>query len=206
MSVDDVEILEKTTPFQGYFRVDRYVLKFKRFDGGWSADVTREIFERGHAVALILYDPVRDEVGLCEQFRPGALAAGWHPWMIEIPAGIIDDGQTPEAVAIREAKEETGLEIDEVIPARRYLVTPGGSTESMQIFAARIDSSKLTGVHGLEEEGEDIRVFPLAAEEAFSWIESGRICNGMTIIGLDWLAKNRAALQARWSETSLCTQ
>jgi ADP-ribose pyrophosphatase len=206
MSADDVEILEKTTPFQGYFRVDRYVLKFKRFEGGWSNEVTREIFERGHAVALILYDPVRDEVGLCEQFRPGALAAGWHPWMIEIPAGIIDDGQTPESVAIREAKEETGLEIDEVIPARRYLVTPGGSTESMQIFAARIDSTKLTGVHGLEEEGEDIRVFPLAAEEAFSWVESGRICNGMTIIGLDWLAKNRAALQARWSGTSLCTQ
>ena len=203
MSADDVEILEKTTPFQGYFRVDRYVLKFKRFDGGWSGDVTREIFERGHAVALVLYDPVRDEVGLCEQFRPGALAAGWHPWLIEIPAGIIDKGQTPEAVAIREAKEETGLEIDEVIPARRYLVTPGGSTESMQIFAARIDSSKLAGVHGLEEEGEDIRVFPLAAEEAFSWVESGRICNGMTIIGLDWLAKNRDALRARWAGTTV---
>ncbi|HMA48340.1 MAG TPA: NUDIX domain-containing protein [Magnetospirillaceae bacterium] len=206
MSADDVEILEKTTPFQGYFRVDRYVLKFRRFDGGWSPDVTREIFERGHAVALVLYDPVRDEVGLCEQFRPGALAAGWHPWLIELPAGIIDEGQTPEAVAIREAKEETGLEIDEVVPARRYLVTPGGSTESMQIFAARIDATKLTGVHGLEEEGEDIRVFPLPAEEAFSWVESGRICNGMTIIGLDWLAKNRDALRARWSATSLCTQ
>jgi len=203
MSADDVEILEKTTAFQGYFRVDRYVLKFRRFAGDWSTDVTREIFERGHAVALVLYDPVRDEVGLCEQFRPGALAAGWHPWLIEIPAGIIDDGQTPEAVAIREAKEETGLEIDEVIPARRYLVTPGGSTESMQIFAARIDATKLTGVHGLEEEGEDIRVFPLAADEAFAWIEQGRICNAMTIIGLEWLAKNRDALRARWTGTTV---
>jgi len=195
---NDVEIREKTTAFQGYFRVDRYVFKIRQFDGDWSTDFAREIFERGHAVSLILYDPLRDEVGLIEQFRPGALAAGWEPWLIEIPAGIIDDGQTPENVAIREAKEETGLTIADPILARRYLVTPGGSTETMQVFAARIDSSQLKGVHGLEEEAEDIRVFPLAADEAFQWVESGRICNGMTIIGLEWLQKNRDSLRRRW--------
>ena len=200
MNQDDVEIREKTTVFQGYFRVDRYVMKIRQFDGSWSTDFTREIFERGHAISLILYDPVRDEVGLIEQFRPGALAAGWEPWLIEIPAGIIDDGQTPEQVAIREAEEETGLIISDPIPARRYLVTPGGSTETMQIFAARIDSSQLQGVHGLAEEAEDIRVFPLAADEAFQWVEQGRICNGMTIIGLEWLAKNRESLRRRWSK------
>lgn len=199
MSGDDVEILEKTTPFQGYFRVDRYTLRFRRFDGEWSPDVTREIFERGHAVGLVLYDPIRDEVGLTEQFRPGALAAGWDPWLIEIPAGIIDDDESPAQVAIREAKEETGLAVSDPISIRRYLVTPGGSTETMEIFAARIDSSQLAGVHGVEEEGEDIRVFPLAAEEAFKWVESGRICNGMTIIGLEWLARNRDALRAKWA-------
>jgi ADP-ribose pyrophosphatase len=198
MSGDDVEILEKNGVFQGYFRVDRYVLKFRRFDGDWSPAVTREIFERGHAVGLVLYDPARDEVGLIEQFRPGALAAGWHPWLIELPAGIIDDGQIPEETAIREAREETGLEIDAVVPARRYLVTPGGSSESMQIFAARMDATKLSGIHGLPEEAEDIRVFPLAVEEAFAWVESGRICNAMTIIGLDWLRNNRERLKALW--------
>jgi ADP-ribose pyrophosphatase len=203
MTGDDVEILEKKTTFQGYFHIDRYVLRFRRFNGGWSPEVSREIFERGHAVGLILYDPARDAVGLCEQFRPGALAASWHPWLIEIPAGIIDKGQTPEQVAIREAREETGIEIDEVVPARRYLVTPGGSSETMQLFAARFDSSQLAGVHGLAEEAEDIRVFPLPAEEAFSWVESGRICNGMTIIALEWLARHRDALRARWAGISV---
>ena len=203
MTEDDVEILEKTTAFQGYFRIDRYRFKIRQFGGGWSPDFTREIFERGHAVALVLYDPVRDEVGLIEQFRPGALAAGWHPWLIELPAGIIDKDQTPDQVAIREAKEETGLDIADPILARRYLVTPGGSSETMQIFCARIDSTRLSGVHGLEEEGEDIRVFPLPAEEAFQWIESGRISNGMTIIGLDWLAKNRDSLRRRWAAEPL---
>jgi ADP-ribose pyrophosphatase len=199
VSEKDVEILEERTVFQGYFRVDRYVLKFRRFDGEWSPAATREIFERGHAVGLVLYDPVRDEVGLIEQFRPGALAAGWDPWLIEIPAGIIDEGQTPEEVAIREAKEETGLDISDPISIARYLVTPGGSSESMEIFAARIDSSQLKGVHGLQEEAEDIRVFPLPVDEALAWVENGRICNAMTMIGLGWLARNRDALRQKWS-------
>ena len=199
MSEKDVEILEEKTVFQGYFRVDRYVLRFRRFDGKWSAEAAREIFERGHAVGLVLYDPVRDEVGLIEQFRPGAMAAGWDPWLVELPAGIIDEGQTPEDVAVREAKEETGLDISEPISIAHYLVTPGGSSETMQIFAARIDSSQLKGVHGLEEEEEDIRVFPLAVDEALAWVENGRICNAMTMIGLGWLANNREALRQKWS-------
>src|SRR5579859_4555045 len=124
MSGDGFEILEKTSPHQGYFRVDRYVLRFRRFDGEWSPAISREIFERGHAVGLLLYDPVTDQVGLIEQFRPGALAAGWHPWLIELPAGIIDEGESPENVAIREAKEETGLDIGDPILIRRYLATP----------------------------------------------------------------------------------
>ncbi len=200
MNSDDAQILEKTTSFQGYFRVDRYVLKIRQFDGSWSESFSREIFERGHAVSLILYDPLRDEVGLIEQFRPGALAAGWEPWLIELPAGIIDEGQTPEEVAIREAKEETGMTISDPILARHYLVTPGGSTETHRIYAARIDATELGGVHGLKEEAEDIRVFPLPALQAFQWVESGRICNGMTIIGMEWLAKNRENLRARWAD------
>lgn len=72
MDRSDVEILEKTTPFQGYFRIDRYCLRHRLFAGGWSGEMTREIFERGHAVGLLPYDPVRDELVLIEQFRPGA--------------------------------------------------------------------------------------------------------------------------------------
>lgn len=198
MTADNVEIIEKTVAFQGYFRVDRYMLRFRRFDGTWSPAVTREIFERGHAVGLLLYDPDRDEVGLCEQFRPGALAAGWAPWLIEIPAGIIDEGQTPEQVALREAVEETGVAIKDPLSICRYLVTPGGGSETMEIFAAKIDARELSGVHGLAEESEDIRVFALPAEAAFAWIEQGRICNSMTIIALQWLAMHRRDLAKRW--------
>jgi ADP-ribose pyrophosphatase len=196
---DDVEIIEKTTPFQGYFRIDRYKLRHRRHDGGWTTPMTREIFERGHAVGVLLYDPIRDEVGLIEQFRPGAMAAGWHPWLIEVVAGIIDDDAAPQAVAIREAHEEAGVTITDLVPICKYLVTPGGSTETMEIFCARVDTETLDGIHGLVEEGEDIRVFSIAADEAIRWITSGRVVNSCAIIALQWLALNRQDLIARWA-------
>jgi ADP-ribose pyrophosphatase len=196
---DDVDILEKTTPFQGHFRVDRYILRHRRHDGGWTATMIREIFERGHASAALLYDPIRDEVGLLEQFRPGAYAAGWHPWQIEVVAGIIDDGAAPEAVAIREAKEEAGVDVTDLVPICSYLVTPGGSSETMRLYCARIDTSTFGGLHGLEEECEDIRAFAISADEAIRWVEEGKICNSCAIIALQWLALNRARLKALWA-------
>ena len=57
---DTIDIQNKTTVFQGYFRIDRYVLRFRTHKGTWSQPVTREIFERGHAVAVLLFDPERD--------------------------------------------------------------------------------------------------------------------------------------------------
>lgn len=194
MTEDDVEILEKQTVFQGYFHIDRYQLRFRRFDGSWSQKVSREVFERGHAVALLLYDPARAAVGLIEQFRPGALAAGLPPWLIEIPAGIIDAGQTPLEAAIREAKEETGLAIDAPRSIARILMSPGGTSETIEIFLALIDSTELDGIHGVAGENEDIRVFALALDEAIAWVDSGRICNAITVIALQWLALHRHSL------------
>jgi len=196
---EDVDIIETTTPFRGYFRIDRYILRHRRHDGGWTDPMSREIFERGHAVGLLFYDPGRDQVGLIEQFRPGAYAAGWHPWLIEVVAGIIEDGEAPEAVAIREAREEAGVDVADLMPICTYLVTPGGSTETMRLFCARVDASQLSGIHGLAHEGEDIRVFAVAADEAIGWLDSGRVANSMTVIALQWLALNRARLRTAWA-------
>jgi ADP-ribose pyrophosphatase len=197
--VETVEVLEKTTTFQGYFHIDRYIVRYRRFDGTWSNPVSREIFERGHAVGVLFYDPDRDEVGLIEQFRPGALAAGWQPWLVEIVAGVIDDGETAENVARREATEESGVTITEMMPICRYLVSPGGSSESMALFCARIDSSQCTGFHGLPEESEDIRAFSMPVAEVFQMLDDGLISNGMTLICIQWLALNRDRLRAKWA-------
>lgn len=209
MNADDIDVVEKTTPFNGYFRVDRYRLKHRLFEGGWSGEMSREVFERGHAASVIPYDADLDKIVLIEQFRVGAfaaLASPWFnekdsPWLIELIAGIIDPGENPTEVVRREAVEEAGCTVGEIVPACRYLVTPGASSESMHIFVAQADLSNVGGIHGLSDEHENIRVMAVDAEQAFKWVDEGRIANSMALIGLYWFRQHREALRRRWRRT-----
>lgn len=195
---DDVEIREKIAAFQGYFRVDRYRLRHRLHAGGWSAEMTREVFERGHAAAVLPYDPIRDEVVLIEQFRVGAYAAGWSPWLTEVIAGIIDPGETPEEVVRREAREEADLELGEIEPIANYLSSPGGASEAVVLFCGRADATRAGGIHGHQGEDEDIlvRVHPFAAIQEM--LRAASVSNAVTLIALQWLALNREGLRARW--------
>ena len=170
-------------------------------------EISREVFERGHAAACLLYDPDLHKLVLIEQFRPGAygaLASPWYddaedsPWLIEIVAGIIEHGETPEAVVRREAVEEAGLEIGEIEPLFHYLVSPGAMTESMFVFLGRVDARNAGGTHGLRDEGEDIRVLVVDVEEAFAMLDAGRIINATTIIPLQWFRAHHGELRSRW--------
>lgn len=198
MTESDVEILARETCFQGYFRVDRYRLRHRLFDGGWSGEITREVFERGHAVGVLPYDPEADAVVLIEQFRAGALAAGFPSWQIEVVAGIIDDGETPEDVARRETREEAGCEVQELIPISSYLASPGGTSESVTLYCARIDCVGVGGIHGLADENEDIKVAVVPWAEARRMLEEGEVRNAVSIIALQWLALNRDTIRRRW--------
>ncbi len=195
---DDVDIQSVTTVYKGYFRIDRYLIRHRTYAGGWTGTISREIFERGHAVGVLPYDPVLDRVVLIEQYRTGALAAGRDPWLVEIVAGMIEEGETPEDVAQRETHEEAGGDILDLVPINDILVTPGGSSESIKLYCAQVDSSSMGGLHGLEEENEDIRVFTLSVDEALDWLKAGRISNAIAVIALYWLALERKNLQARW--------
>ena len=194
----DVEILSKETVFKGYFRVDRYRLRHRTFAGGWSDEMVREVFERGHAVVVLLYDPLRDEVALIEQFRPGAYAAGWHPWLIECVAGIIEEGEHPDDVARRETMEEAGAEPTDMIHVGDYLITAGGSSETCRLYCARVDSSIISGTHGLVHEGEDIRTLVVSSAEALVMVRDGRINNSMATVAIQWLALEKADLRKKW--------
>lgn len=195
----DVDIVEKTTPYKGYFRIDRYRLRHRKHDGGWTRDIVREVFERGHAVGVLLYDPALDSVLLIEQFRVGAYAAGMDAWQIEAVAGIIDEGETPEQVAVREAKEEAGCTVTDLVPICKYLVSPGGATETCALFCGRTDLSAAGGHHGLHEEDEDIRAFVLPVGDALRLLDDGKVANAVTVIALQWLALHRDELRGRWA-------
>ncbi len=196
---DAVEIVQRETVFRGYFRIDRYRLRHRTFAGGWSRELSREVFERGHCAALLPYDPRRDEVVLLQQFRLPALTAGFEPWLIEIVAGVLDrDGESTEQLARRESQEETGLTPERLEEVGTYLMSPGGSSESITLYCGEVDAAQAGGIHGLAEEGEDIKVLALPAEEAFAKLRKGEISNAIGAIALLWLEINRPSLRRRW--------
>ena len=205
-NTDDVEIVEKTVAFQGYFRVDRYLLKHRLHEGGWSDVMSREVFERGHVAGVMPYDPERDELVFIEQFRPGAYAAALSPdadetlspWIMEFVAGVIDANETPEDVVIREAREEAGLEIESLMPIAKYLSTPGACSEFVHVYCGRVNATGAGGIHGLDHEHEDIRVIPVPVDEAFKWLEEGRIVNSKALIALQWFHINRDRVRRAW--------
>jgi ADP-ribose pyrophosphatase len=198
MDADDVEVLERETGYSGAFRLEKVTLRHRRFDGGWTRPLDREIFDRGQAVAVVPYDPVRDQVVMIEQFRAGAFHAGWQPWMLEIVAGIIDEGEDALEVAVRETREEIGLAVAELEHIARFMPSPGAMSETVEMYVGRVDASAAAEAGGVAHEDEDIRVLVTPADEALALLSSGRIDTAITLVGLQWLALNRAALRARW--------
>lgn len=194
----EFEFINRRACFKGFFQIDRFDVRHRTFAGGWTQPLRREVFLRGHAVAVLPYDPLRDRVVLIEQFRIGAAAADRPAWLIEIPAGIVEPGEAVDEVARREANEEAGLDLLQLKPIVEFLPSPGGSSEVVHLLAGRIDRTSVSGIFGLDHEGEDIRTHYPTSDEAFDWIGQGRIDNSFTIIALQWLMLNRASLRQEW--------
>ena len=195
----DIEIIAKRSAFQGYFRIDEYTVRHGRFDGGWHKPITREFFERGHASAVLPYDPLEGVFVLCEQFRIGAYAAHMTPFQIELVAGIIEPGETPEAVARREVQEEAGLEILDLLPVAHYLASPGGATETTALYLGRVVAPESGGIFGLDGEGEHIRVHILPEANLRRMLDEGRLENAQTIIAAQWFFLNRDKVIKTWT-------
>lgn len=194
-NASDVTIEKRETVFQGFFRMDKLWLTHARFDGQDMPVFTRELFIRGDATCVLPYDPVRDEVVLLEQFRLGALGRNQSPWLLELVAGMNEDGETPEDVAQREGQEEAGLSFRELTKICDYMVSPGGTTELIHLFCGLISTEAAGGLYGVEHEHEDIRAHVVSAENAIAMIHDGRINNAAAIIALQWLELNRSRLR-----------
>lgn len=198
MTKETAELVRHEVAFQGYFKVVRYFFRHTLHNGGMSGEISREVFERGQAGGVLMYDPERDEVVLIRQFRAGAYVAGRHPWTWEIVAGIIEEKETAEIMIRRETVEEAGLEVGELIAIQNVMLTPGACSEACQIFLGRIDSSKAGGVFGLAEEHEDILVKVLPFAEAYALVERNEVDNAVGVIALQWLALHRDEVRKRW--------
>lgn len=191
----DVEIIRRETGFSGFYRMDILTLRHRLFRGGWGPELRRELFVRRDAVCVLPFDPWADTVVLLEQVRVGALDKSERPWLIELVAGLFDDNESPEDVAHREAREEADLTLLKLLPITRYFPSPGGSDERVHLYCALVDSTGAGGIHGLDCEGEDIRVSVWPRAEAIAAMENGQIDNAASIIGLQWLAMHAPRLR-----------
>ena len=191
-------VVARETVYEGFLRVQRWRLRHDLFAGGESGEMVRELVERGHAVVVMPYDARLDAVVMIEQFRIGASVLPEGPWLLEFIAGMVEPGESRETVACREAREEAGLELGELLPVAEYLPSAGACSETVSIFCARCDASRAGGVHGLAEEHEDIRVQRLSAEQAFALLDEQRLRSAAPIIALEWLRRRRDELRRRW--------
>lgn len=199
----DVVVESEQRVWHGRFPLERIRFRHRRFDGAMSGAKTWEVWRRGRAAAVLPYDPDADVVVLIEQFRLPALAAGIDPVLVELPAGLCDDGEIPEHTARREMVEEMNLTVGALQRIGGFLLTPGGSDELCELYVGRVqappaDAQGIAGHAGMADEHEDIRVRVWPAQAAIDAVLAGRFANSVTALGLLWLAARHAQIRAAW--------
>lgn len=196
---DDVDIRERAALYDGFFRLDQLRLRHRLYQGGWSEEIRRELFVRHRAVGVLPWDPERDELLLIEQFRVGALDYRDNPWCLEIIAGIADkENECLETLARREAQEEAGIRLDQLIVITDYLVSPGGSNERMLLYLATANLDGADGIYGHPDEAEDIRVVRLPVAELPEVLAAGVLDNAPALIALQWFQANHDQLRHKY--------
>ena len=194
------KILQSDRQYAGFIKLNSYRLKHELYQGGESEELVRERLEGLRAASVLLYDPRLDQVVLVEQFRIGAVGEEARPWVLEIVGGFVPDGESDESVARREAVEEADCPIGRIERICEFMVSPGISVDRIVLFCGEVDSANAAGVHGLDHEGEDIKVVVMKAEEAIDELYTGRANSTSILITLQWLAMNRLALRERWGK------
>lgn len=194
----DVRVLDEQTAWSGHFSMRRLTLQHRRFAGGWSDPVVREVFERGDAVAVLPYDPRTDSLVMIEQFRPGAMRGDNSPWMLELIAGVVEMGENDEDVVHREAMEEAACVLSDLVPIATVFPSAGACTEQVRLFCGRVSKAAIGSLHGLQDEGEDILVHSVARADALQMLADNCIPNGHTLIALQWLHIHGESLRERW--------
>jgi ADP-ribose pyrophosphatase len=194
----DYRVIENQPVYTGFLKINRYRVRHDLYTGGTSDELVRERLEALQAASVLLYDPNLDRVVLVEQFRIGALEQPGNPWVVETVGGYVGADETPEAVARREAVEEADCVIGNLEPICSFMVSPGISVDRIHLFCGQVDAFRAGGVHGLDHEGEDIRVLVMDADAAIGELYTGRMNSTSVIIALQWLALRREELRRRW--------
>jgi nudix-type nucleoside diphosphatase (YffH/AdpP family) len=188
-----IEILSRETVFNNFFRIIKARLRFEKYDGTMSDEVTRLVFERGDSVAALVHDQEADTLTFTEQFRYPTVGSG-SGWILEIPAGSVEEGEQPADTMTRELEEEIGLRVEGITPIHAFYVSPGGTSERIHLYYALVTPEHYVSEGGgLASEHENIRVVTMTVKEAFAQMWAGQIHDAKTLIALQWLHLRRQA-------------
>lgn len=178
------EILHREDCYRGFYCLERIRLRHDRFSGETTPALTREVVSKGDIVAVLPYDPAVDKVVMIEQFRPGALVAGDDPWLLEIVAGYIEQGESLSGAARRETFEETGCEARKLTPLMTYFLAPNLSPDRVHLFLAEVSAPETEILRGRGDEDEDIRVLSVGRIEAHAMVAAGQIASPWALLAL----------------------
>ena len=180
------KIINKKNLYSGFFSRNKYEFIHEKHNGEWTNTVEREVFSGAHVSTLLPYDPIKKEIILIQQFRAGALSRYDENYLLEIVAGIIDEGENPEQTAIRECFEETGCEVKKIYPIQSYFPAPGSSESYYHLYLGEIQAFDGERIKGLEKENEDILVKSFKIDEVRQMLKEKKIINGLTLVAVQW--------------------
>ena len=172
-----------------FFKLDATEYSFRRFDGSMSAPVRRLTLERGDSVAALLVDGSGQTAWLVEQFRVATWVQG-PGWIVETVAGMVAEGESPETTLRREVREETGFEINTIEPISSFYLSPGGSSERVHLYCARVHGRSDAG-GGVAAHGEDIRLLQYTREQLRAAWRAGQFVDAKTLVAVLWFLGER---------------
>lgn len=195
----EVKIISEKRVFDKFHTLDEVIVQPSSLaHDGFAEPMSREVFYCGHASSVLPYIPETDEILLIEQFRFGAFYMdSENPWMLEMPGGIVDKGESPEEAAIREMLEESGAEVLDTEFITAVHTSPGSVADKAYLYCCRISPSTDTGIFGSHD--EEIKSHKFPAKELIKMLDDGKINSGTTYSALSWFARNHDRLKEKWT-------
>lgn len=188
------KIQDETVVFDDYFKIKEASILHDTFKGG-QIQVKRKSFERGDSVAVLMYEKDTDSLLFTKQFRYPTVNNG-DGWILEIPAGSMEEGDLPSERAQKEVSEELGYQLHELKLISTFFTSPGGSSERIFLFYAEVTSEdKTTMGGGLVSEKEDIALVKMALSEILKRGISQCFTDAKSLVAVQWFFLNKKADQ-----------
>jgi len=181
--MQSVEVLKRDRVFQGFASMDDVTVEYTGLHGAKRGPITRLSVERGDAVGVLVFNRDSEQFLFVRQLRVPLIRHD-EPWIVEVAAGGIEKGETPEEAAIREVEEEIGYRAKKLEYLGEMYGSPGGLSEKLTLFYAEVEAKDRTGEGGGVDDHEDVEIVPMTVKQAFEAVDRFELKDAKTLITL----------------------